>query len=387
MPGPDLRILMLHARYRQGGGEDVSAQTEADSLRARGHHVDLMTFGPPTLSSAVGAVWNPVAAALVRRAIAGTRYDIVHAQNLFPAASVSVLRAARQAGAAVVGTVRNVRFLCPAGTFWNSGPCMACKHGRWPGIRQGCWKGSRLATAGSALVQAVAVRQWQRLDAVIAPSAYLADVLSPVLNAATLHVVPNQVPPMLPGVGERQGIVFAGRLTPEKGLDVLLNAFGDLPQGARLRIFGTGPEASVLRSRDRPGVQWDGDAAHPQVLEAMRQAAVVVVPSRWAEPFGRVALEAMAAGAAVVATGVGGLPEVVGDAGLTVPAGDVTALGQALRMALANHRALGAAGRQRYEAVFADAPARVEALYLSVLHARRTSQLMASREKAGTVRV
>lgn len=360
-------VVMVHARYRQPGGEDVSVTAEAAALRAAGVPVRLLEVPPLTgegPAAALAALWNRAVARRLGALLAEARPALVHVQNLWPAASPAVLATARAAGLPLVVTLRNGRRLCPAGTLWRDGrPCADCAAGPWPGIRRGCWRGSRAGTLVSAAVHRWHPA-WTAVDRVITPSAFLRQALAPVVPPEGVAVVPNRLPP-LPAVedGPRAGVVFAGRPVPEKGLPVLEAA------AARLSV-----PLTVLH--DRPV---------EDVLAAMGRAAVVAVPSLWPEPFGRVALEGMAMGAAVVASAVGGLPEVVGDAGVLVPPGDAAAWADALRRGLREHRRLGALGRARAAALAGDGAAPLVAVYRSVLTAPRSSAETARTAKAGTV--
>jgi glycosyltransferase involved in cell wall biosynthesis len=156
---------------------------------------------------------------------------------------------------------------------------------------------------------------------------------------------------------DRARVGFVGRLEAHKGVDVLIAAIAQLPD-AILDIFGAGPERAALEQlidarglRDRVSIRgFVGD----ELPEVYRGFDVVVVPSlttpSWVEQFGRVAIEAMASGVAVIASDSGSLPEVLGDAGVLVPPGDVDALAKALEVLLHDddeRRRLGAAGRQR----------------------------------------
>jgi glycosyltransferase involved in cell wall biosynthesis len=250
--------------------------------------------------------------------------------------------------------------------------------GPWPALRRGCWRDSRAAT----LVAVAAHRwhpAWRGVRRFIAPSAFLRDALAPVIDARRVTVVANRLPPLPPSSavsagGGRRGILFAGRLVPEKGIAVLAEAARRL--GAPLTVLGQGP---IVLPGARP-------ASQAAVLEAMTRAAVVAVPSLWPEPFGRSALEGMACGAAVVASAVGGLPEVVGPAGLLVPPGDVAAWTEALWRALDDPRQFGRLGRARAAALAGDGAAPLIAVYRSVLTAPDSSHPTASSAKAGTVR-
>lgn len=167
----------------------------------------------------------------------------------------------------------------------------------------------------------------------------------------------------VPVVARENMILFAGRVVADKGADRFVEACARaLPAlpGWRAEMVGADrfgvdspetPWIAALRPRAAAaGVVMRGYLPHREVLAAMAQAAVVVVPSRWAEPFGLTALEAMAAGAVLVYAPRGGLPEVAGDAGVAVDPEDPAGMAAVL-VALAGdpsrRAALGAAGRAR----------------------------------------
>jgi glycosyltransferase involved in cell wall biosynthesis len=144
-------------------------------------------------------------------------------------------------------------------------------------------------------------------------------------------------------------ILFVGDLTADKGVGVLLDAYAQLTDAPPLVLIGRDPGETEV---GRPGVHAYGPWPHELVLAAWRRASVAVVPSRWAEPFGIVAIEAMAAGVPVIASRVGGLREIVrdGETGVLVDAGDRPALADALRTLTADatlRARMGEAGRRR----------------------------------------
>lgn len=217
------------------------------------------------------------------------------------------------------------------------------------------------------LARVVCVSGWVRrrlLDGVLAP-------------ARPPIVLPNCIDlPPPPALRREQLILFAGRVVADKGADLFVSACAAaLPRlpGWRAEMIGAdrfrpdSPDTPFLRAL-RPlaaaaGVAMRGYLPHDQVLDAMGRAAIVAVPSRWDEPFGLSALEAMAAGAALVCSPRGGLPEVAGDAALYADPAQPGALAEAL-VALAEddarRSALAAAGRARAERF--DAPLAARAL-------------------------
>ncbi|WP_435283661.1 glycosyltransferase family 4 protein [Streptomyces koelreuteriae] len=182
----------------------------------------------------------------------------------------------------------------------------------------------------------------RRLDRVLAPSAYFADLVRRDVGEVPVHVLPNGVPRTaspLP-VAETGGLLFVGRLERVKGAHVLLDAFRLLlgsHSGATLDIVGEGTDRARLEAAAADltaagRVRFTGWLSPTAVRRALAAASVVVVPSVWPENFPTVALEALQCGRPLVASRVGGLPELVGeDNGVLVPPGDAPALAEALR--------------------------------------------------------
>jgi glycosyltransferase involved in cell wall biosynthesis len=168
------------------------------------------------------------------------------------------------------------------------------------------------------------------------------------------------------GIGDGEFVVgFAGRLVPEKGGAVLVDALHDLP-AARLVVAGEGPERRRLERAARAQLNgrvrfepWQGSLAMPAWLSALDALAVPSLTTRgWEEQFGRILIEAMACGVPVVGSDSGEIPRVIGPAGLVVPEGDARALADALTRLShdpALRARLAAAGRNRVLAEFTNA--------------------------------
>jgi glycosyltransferase involved in cell wall biosynthesis len=178
------------------------------------------------------------------------------------------------------------------------------------------------------------------------------------LPAERLEVKPNFVDPD-PGMGAGEGgyALFVGRLSPEKGVRTLLDAWMHFDPGVPLRIVGDGPLADeVTRAASRaPCIEWLGARDAAEVLALMQRAACVICPSEWYETFGRVIIEAFAAGTPVIASDIGALAELVRpeETGLLFTPGDARALAQSVRSLLAAPARLDAmrrAARAEFEA-------------------------------------
>jgi glycogen(starch) synthase len=145
-----------------------------------------------------------------------------------------------------------------------------------------------------------------------------------------------------PGIGREHELVYLGRLVSDKGVDVLIGALAELRQrglSPRLTIIGSGPEMAPLREmaerlQIESQIKFAGSKTGLELAQALNAHQIMVIPSRWAEPFGVVALEGIACGCAIVASRTGGLPEAIGPCGLLVEPGNCIALADALETAL-----------------------------------------------------
>lgn len=362
---PRVPVLLVHARYRQPGGEEAAFAADAALLRARGHRVAvhqadnraLEALGPARKAAA--ALWNREAYRAVRRLVRAHRARVVHLHNTFPLLSPAVFRAARHEGAAVVATLHNFRLVCPGGLLFRGGaPCEACV-GRafpWPGVVHGCWRGSPAATAlaGATVALHRAAGTWAAVDAFIALSERSRDVfVAGGLPAERVAVRPSFVADD-PGVGAHEGgyALFAGRLSEEKGIGTMVDAWARLGSAVPLRVAGDGPLAGMLAGR--PGIERLGRVGRAELMGMMRNAAFLVFPSGCRENGPMVVAEAFAAGLPVVASDAGAAGDAVRAhrAGLVVPAGDADALAAAalrMRADAAGRRAASRAARAAYE--------------------------------------
>ncbi len=389
-----MRVAIFHNRYARRGGEDSVVETEALLLRKAGCDVARFDVESATLVSsraarlrAVGKVrWNPDIAPRVARFLATHPADVAHVHNFFPLLSPSLHATLRSLGVPVVQTLHNYRLVCANGIFLREGrPCEECAvRGPWRAVRYGCWRGSRLATAVWAEATS-AQRRWgswrECVDRFVAPSRFAKGKLAAAgLPGERIVVKPNPVPdpgePARPG----RGAVYVGRLSPEKGVALLLDAWRMLPGAPSLVIAGGGPEEAALRERARgiPGVSFLGEVARERVPGILADAAFAVAPSLCYEAFPVSVAEAMASGRAVVASDAGAMTELVepGGNGLLFRSGDAASLAGACRRLLGDPELVATLGREaraRYEQELAPerSTERLLALYAEVSAAAR----------------
>lgn len=332
------RILVLHTRYREFGGEDAVFDMEKALLQHMGHEVFVVLLQNKELETmqrghqAAVTLWNKRVYQEIRSLIQKARPQVVHIHNTFPLASPAVVHAAKVEGVPVVMTLHNYRLLCVNALFFRQGKvCEDCL-GRlpWRGVVRGCYRESRAASAVVAgmLVFHRMLGTWEKVDRFIALTEFAKSrFLAAGFPPERIAVKPNFVHPD-PGPGQGRGgyVLFVGRLTPEKGVETLLQAWSRLGGKVPLKVVGDGPlrprvEAAV---GSLPGLEYLGPKSPSEVQALMGEAAFLVFPSEWYETFGRVAVEAFAKGTPVLATALGAVGEVTehGRTGLHFRPGD-----------------------------------------------------------------
>jgi glycosyltransferase involved in cell wall biosynthesis len=410
-------VRVLHVNkflYRRGGAEGYLFDL-TDLQRARGDEVahfgmqhpenDPMPFAdrfpgrvefeppPPSASGKARGVarmlWSTSARAGMESVLESFRPDVVHLHNIYHQLSPSVLAPVRRRKIAAVMTLHDYKLACPTYRFLDHGaPCEACLPRRfWQPVLRRCNGGSLGASAVNAVELSVhtVTGAYGPVGIFACPSRFLEgkmregrvypDRLRWIPNFVDVDAVPAAA---APGDG---AVVFAGRLSDEKGVDTLVEAIAARP-GLRLEVAGDGParpalEALALRRGAADRVHFHGRLPLPEVHELLRRSSVAACPSRWYENQPLAVLEAFACAVPVVGTSLGGIPELIepGVDGDIVPPNDPAALGAALEGLAADParaHAMGRAGRakveerfgaplhlQRLDGLYAEARARV----------------------------
>ena len=326
-----MRILVVHSRYLSGwaSGENSVVRDEERLLKEAGHEVVSWTPSPdPALSRAhLGsrAIWSPAAVAEVRGLIRSHRPDIVHAHNLFPMLSPAVLRASRGSAAKVVVTLHNYRMLCLPATCIRDGEICELCIGRvpWRGVVYRCYRGSALGSASLATSLTIhrVIGSSDHVSLFLPVSDFVRDKhLEAGFSPDRMMVKQNFCWPRSRRDGAGDYFLYAGRLAPEKDVRILLEAWRAMA-GQRLVVVGDGPEMTASRSMASPGVEFRGTVEPEEVSELLLKARALLVPTRCNEGGPRSVIEAYSAGVPVIATGLGGITEMIehGVTGMLVP--------------------------------------------------------------------
>ena len=328
----DPRVLVLHNRYRVEGGEERAVELHLQALRRGGVPHALLErrsaeAGRARAAAVLvrgGAAEEDVAAA-VRELGAG----VVHAHNTLPLIGPRGLTAARGAGASVVLHLHNVRLFCATGLGErDGGPCTRCRGRRTlPGLVLNCRRSLPEAVAYATALSLHHPKVLAAVERFVTPSAWAAARVAflglPRERVTTLpHALPDAAFADRTRAGEGAYALVLSRLSPEKGVEDAIAAAA--AAGVPLRVAGDGPERERLEglaARAGVAVELLGRVPPEQARELLRGAAALLVPSHCHEFSPYAALEAMAQGVPVVATAMGGLPELLGS-GRCVPLGD-----------------------------------------------------------------
>jgi glycosyltransferase involved in cell wall biosynthesis len=322
-----LNVLLLHNRYREPGGEERSVGELAGLLRSRGHLVEVLERSSQTLRGPGGRVRagaamlrGGVAPADVAQAIRRTGAELVHAHNIHPLFGSRALQCARACGARVVLHLHNYRLFCAiAIAYRDGGVCTRCRgRNTLPGVRLRCRGNTPEAAVYGAALSVHQPGVFESADRFVVPSKAAEKRLVELglpndrAEVMTNFVRDEEFADASAADGGTYGLI-AGRLVPEKGIDVAIEASARAQ--VPLAVAGSGPDlerlARLARELDAP-VRFLGQLSSSEIKAVRRGAAFALAPSLWEEPCPYSVIESMATGLPVLASSVGGLPELVG---------------------------------------------------------------------------
>lgn len=349
-----MKILFAHDHYRSGApsGEDAVFRNERELLEKNQNEVipferfnddiDDSGLGKRLRLGLEGAWSKPIyeeLTALVHR----TRPALAHFHNTFPLISPSAYAACQDNGVPVVQTLHNYRLVCAGALLTRNGrPCEDCVGtSLFPALLHRCYRGSLPATG--AVVWMLANNRWRGsysrlVNRYIALTEFAASrLVAGGLPHRRVEVKPNFLADA-PSVGSGDGnyAVYVGRLSEEKGVRTLLEAWKRV-DGFPLKILGDGPlrgELEQAARRSPLAVEFLGFRPHREVLDVVAAAEVLIVPSECYEGFPMVVLEAYACGTPVLVARIGSLDEIVveGESGGKFEAGNPGDLVHALNL-------------------------------------------------------
>jgi glycosyltransferase involved in cell wall biosynthesis len=406
-----MRVLMVQTFYYRRGGDSTYMLSLSKSLEEMGHEVVPFAMEHPKnlpspyerffvreidfphllRSSSPKAAWKVATRSIyngeARRKIAAladeVKPDLAHFHNIHAHLTASIVAPLRARGIPIVWTLHDYRLICPNTSLLSRGRiCERCIPNRfYNAVFQRCKKGS-LPASFIAMLTTLYDRLERiptRVDRFIAPSDFLkSKLLEGGFDGARIECVPNFIDLAgHAGLPEKNYFCYVGRLSHEKGLDILIGAVAKLGAG-RLLIVGGGPEEYALKQLAAElgagRVEFAGYQSGAELRRILAESQFVVLPSRWYENLPFAVMEAFASSKAVVAARIGGIPEMVDDGvnGLLFPPEDADALAACLRRMLDDRGArvgMGRRGREKAERLYGRDThyARIEKIYREVI--------------------
>jgi glycosyltransferase involved in cell wall biosynthesis len=367
-----LKVLLIHDFYQQFGGEDAVALSERKLLERYGHEVlfytrhndEIQTFGAAQkLWFGFDTLYSFRTSREIQEAVAKWRPDVAYIHNVYPLISPSVYHLLHSLGIPTVQCVHDFRPICPNGWFYTQGEiCERCKGGNYlHAIRHRCYKDSYALSALYAATLSVnrLAHMIDKIGAFICLTEFYEQKLLEVgVPQEKIYIRPTSIDASAISPGDRaltaDYAVYLGRLSPEKGLWTVVQAFEQAKAG-RLKIIGTGPLEGELRQYIREkgldNVEMVGFRSGEEKWELLRNALFAIIPSVCYENFPVVSLEYYAMAKPIVAANLGGLPYIIvdGETGLLFKPGDAADLAQKIRYLLSHHEEAARMGRRGRE--------------------------------------
>jgi glycosyltransferase involved in cell wall biosynthesis len=343
-----MKILIVHTFYRDKGGEDAVMLAEMSLLQEAGMEVELLSFQNP--GNAIHAVFslllspfNVFSFIKTILKIRSFQPNVVHLHNWHFAASPSVIVASQFSKVPIVLSLHNFRLICPSATLFYRGHIyLESVHQNfpWKAVRKGVYRNSVLQSFSLAFTVFLhkQLKTWQKVDRYFVFSGFMKNIfLESALGIPEdkFVVKGNSIPDLrLKKEPERKNhFVFIGRLSAEKGLDVLLKAFAET--GFKLLIYGYGPlEQEVQTFAElHPNIQFRGPLNQTKVAEELSNCSALVFPSTCFEGMPLTILEAFSTGTPVISSNIGAMSSMIEDHynGLHFEAGNSVDLAQKLQ--------------------------------------------------------
>jgi len=316
------RVLIVHNSYQRRGGEDIVAEGEAALLRRNGHEVEFYGRHNSDIENmskvdvALDTLWSKRTVDDLAKCIAAFNPDLIHVHNTFPLISPSLFWAAVKKGVPVVQTLHNFRLLCLQAMFLRDNrTCEDCL-GKvpWRGVVHKCYRGSTAQSAvlaGTLTLHRALGTYQHKVTRYIALNRFCRNkFIEGGLPPDRISIKPNFVDNPVPIDGPRTHGLFVGRLSQEKGTDVLLGALSRLP-GKIVKVIGEGPEKELMQMHGR--LRSLGMKTHAEIMAHMQRSSYLLMPSIWYETFGLVLAEAFACSLPVIASRFGVMQDLIED--------------------------------------------------------------------------
>lgn len=336
-----MKILIIHSKYQLRGGEDAVVEQEAALLRQE-HLVEILYFqnqsGWKGALQFLASIWNIKTATKVKNKIQEFQPDVVHIHNWHFALGPLVFRVINKLGIPIVHTVHNYRLLCPSGILLHQGQLFTDSLRQsfpWSAIKKKVYRSSLSQTFWLAFVVWFhkKISTWKKIDSYLCLTPFSVTLFQESnfgISEEHFSVKPNftSASEVKQFIEKEHHFLFVGRLSEEKGIEMLLNAFKDLP--FLLKIAGDGPfkNTVVAVAKEFPSISYLGNLSSNEVNEELLKTQALVFPSIWYEGMPMTLLEALSKSTPIIASNLGAMTSMItnGYNGFHFEAGNVNSL-------------------------------------------------------------
>jgi glycosyltransferase involved in cell wall biosynthesis len=351
-----MKILLANKFYYPRGGDCIYTIELEKLLKEKGHEVAVFSMQHPSnldseysgyfptqvdfnrrnLRSLISLLVRPFGSREVRRKFTRLlddfKPDIIHLNNIHSQLSPVIAMIGHKHKIPVVWTLHDYKLVCPAYLMLSDNkPCEACLENKWSVVRKKCIKNSLMASL-VAYFEAI-FWNYRKLNRItskfISPSNFLKEKMAGGgLDSAKIEVAHNFIntsEALVHSKGEGSYYCYIGRLSPEKGIETLLEAAAGLPQ-YQLKVVGTGPlEEGLITKYRNSHIQFVGYKTGAELQKLLAESRFMVIPSNWYENNPLTILESLCAGIPVIGSDIGGIPELIkpGFNGLLFEVGNV----------------------------------------------------------------
>lgn len=364
-----MHVLILHNFYQTAGGEEQVLKNEINLLNEYGHTVSCLSMNNKNIRTVweklcVG-LWTPFSLPQyfkLKKKLIVLKPDIVHIHNFFPLYSPSLFFACSSVGVPVVHTLHNFRSICPTSLLLHKGKIETKSVGSstWWAIREKIYRGSIPGTI--LLVMMIELHKWlgtwnKRVDRYIALTEFTKNIyVEAGWPGEKISIKPNFIFDPTQNTEENDSkygyALYLGRLSEEKGVKTLLDAWKDIK--FPLKFIGEGPLEKIFKNLSDDQIEYLGVKDRKSVFNLIKNSRFLVIPSEWFEGFPMVLLEAFACGKPVIASNIGSLGEIVrdGETGLLFEPGNSSDLRNKLKCFIEKPervQEMGLKARQEYQ--------------------------------------
>jgi glycosyltransferase involved in cell wall biosynthesis len=323
-----MKILLIHNKYQIAGGEDNVLENEYKLLTDNGNIVEVYSVSNDGINSTSAKILAFLSVVFsighyekLKIYLKTLNPDVVHVHNYFPLYSPSIFYACKSVGIPVVHTLHNYRAICPTALLMHDGKVeeRSINGTAWWTVAKKAYKDSFMGSLALTLMVEVHkfLGTWQtKVDCYIALTEFSKNkYIEAGWPADKTIVKSNFIEDPFNGyesVDKKAGYgLFVGRLSEEKGVDLLFNAWGEV--NGKLKIIGDGSLKGYVQEHSKSNIQYLGKKGKDDVLELIKNADFIIMPSTWYEGFPMVLVEAFACGTPALVSRLGSMEEIVED--------------------------------------------------------------------------